>query len=65
MTVAQKRKTAQILLAGASTAIIVGGITIALGWADLGDGEMIVGAAMLILGTFLLVRIPTGDNDAG
>ena len=64
MDVLRLRKGARMTLALASLAIIAGGFVIVYGNRALGDGMMIAGAALLILGTIVLVRVPTGDKDA-
>ncbi|AKM09943.1 hypothetical protein [Croceicoccus naphthovorans] len=59
------RKASRLSLAVGSVAIIAGALMMYFDWVDLGDGVMITGLAMLIIGALALSKTPTGDKDAG
>lgn len=63
MSILDLRRYSRASLAIGSTCIIAGGVLMFLHHIDVGDGLMIFGLALLIIGAVVLARTPTGDKD--
>ena len=62
MDVVKLRKIARTLMALGSTGAILGVGIMVHGELNFGDAVLVGGMLMLIVGTFLLARTPTGDH---
>ena len=62
MDVVKLRKIARTLMALGSTGAILGVGIMVHGELNFGDAVLVGGMLMLMVGTFLLARTPTGDH---
>ena len=64
MTFEKLRAQARVMMAIGSAAIIAGAGIMVHGEMTFGDGVLIGGIVLLIVGVIFLAQTPTGDNDA-
>lgn len=62
MDVVKQRKLARTLMAVGSVAAISGAGIMVHGELNFGDAVLVTGMLLLIVGTILLARTPTGEN---
>ena len=64
MDLIKLRRYARALMSIGSGAVLLGAGIMVHGEMDFGDGVLVIGIIMLIIGTAMLAKTPTGDTDA-
>ena len=65
MSLLKLRGMARQFMAIGSVAIMLGAAIMVHGEMNFGDGVLILGIGLFIIGVVLLAQTPTGDGDAG